>query len=310
MRRNYITLVAVAVPVFILPLLVDNAYYLSVISFIGIYSMVVLGLNLLMGYAGQISLGHAAFFGLGAYLSGVLMVHANMNGWLAMALAVLITGVVAYFLGLPTFRLKGHYLAMATLGLGIVIQLIFTQEYELTGGPSGMGIPPLKIGSFEFDTNFKFYYLIWGVLAALVILSINLVHSRIGRSLRALHGSDTAASVMGVHSNRLKLSIFALSAVYGAIAGCLYAPFNHFISPTPFNFMASVKLVTMVVIGGTGSIWGSLIGAALIISLPEYLTVIEDYEMMVYGAILVVCIIFAPKGIAGLLGNLFNRSEV
>jgi branched-chain amino acid transport system permease protein len=307
MRRDWSLWAMLAATIFLLPLFVKSPYYFSVLIFIAIYGMIVLGLTMLMGYAGQISLGHAAFFGLGAYFSSILTLHLHLNPWLAMLMGLVATVLIAFLLGIPTLKLHGHYLAMATLGLGIVLQIIFKEEVELTGGPTGLtGIPALTAFGITFSNDRTFYFLAWIFMLALLGLSINLVHSRTGRALRAISQSQVAAGTLGIPVNRLKLSVFALSAGYASIAGSLYAHYLAFVNPTPFGFLVSVKLVAMVVIGGSASLWGALLGTTLLVSLPEFLTRLQDYEMVIYGAILILVMMFAPRGLTGIAGKIFE----
>ncbi len=280
------------------PLFFKGGYLLNVLVFVGIHTMLAVGLNLLLGFAGQISLGQAAFFGLGAYISGILTTAHSVNPWLAMALAALTVGILAFFIGFPILKLKGHYLAMATLGLGIIAYIVFNEAVELTGGPSGLsGIPNLSLGSIVFDSDIKNYYLIWSFTLITILLSLNLAHSRIGRALRAIHDSEVAATVMGVNARLLKVQIFALSAFISTIAGSLYAHTMTFVSPASFGFNFSIELVTMVIIGGLGSIYGSFLGAAILTLLPEVLRAFQDYDIIVYGLILILITMFMPGGL-------------
>ncbi len=277
---------------------VDNDYYLTLINFIGIHALLVVGLNLLLGYAGQISLGHAAFFGLGAYTSGILTATCGVNPWLALLAGLVICGITAVLIGVPALKLRGYYLAMATLGFGIIVYIFLNEAQGLTGGPSGLaGIPALSIFGFKLDTPKRLYLLIWPVLGGILALSANLVDSRTGRALRALHEGEAAAESLGVNTARLKLMIFVWSALYASLAGSFYAHTLNFIAPASFGFMFSIKLVTMVVLGGMASIWGSLLGAAVLTVLPEILTMFHDYEVIIFGAILMVVMIFLPRGL-------------
>lgn len=288
--------------VLLVRLWVQNDYYFTLLNIIGIHTLLVVGLNLLLGYAGQISLGHAAFFGLGAYTSGLLTATCGLNPWLALLLGLLLTGVAAFLIGVPALKLHGYYLAMATLGFGIIIYIILNQA-TWTGGPSGLtGIPSLALFGLPLNTPGRLYFLIWTVLGVILLLSANLVDSRVGRALRALHFSELAAQAVGVDTARLKLLIFIWSALYASLAGSLYAHTLNFIAPSAFGFMFSIKLVTMVVVGGMASIWGSLLGAALLTVLPELLAVFHDYEIIIFGAILMLVMIFLPRGLVrGLL---------
>jgi branched-chain amino acid transport system permease protein len=215
-----------------------------------------------------------------------------------LAAASLVT-FLAFIVGFPILKLKGHYLAMATLGLGIIIYIVFNEAVDHTGGPSGLsGIPNLSLNGFAFNSDLRNYYLIWFFALVAIGLSLNLVNSRIGRALRAIHDSEIAARVMGVNARLLKVQIFALSAGLSAIAGSLYAHTMTFIAPASFGFNFSVELVTMVIIGGLASIYGSIFGAALLTVLPEMLRAFQDYDIIVYGLLLVLMTMFMPGGLA------------
>ncbi|MFZ5450146.1 MAG: branched-chain amino acid ABC transporter permease [Thermodesulfobacteriota bacterium] len=286
-----------ALVVLAIALVLDDDYYYTLLNFIGIHTLLVVGLNLLLGYAGQISLGHAAFFGLGAYTSGILTATYGVNPWLALVAGLAVSGSAAFLIGIPALKLKGYYLAMATLGFGIIIYIILN-EAHITGGPSGLhGIPSLYLGSFALNTPRRLYLLIWIILGLILALSANLVTSRSGRAIRALHDSESGAESLGVDTFRMKLKIFVWSALYASLAGSLYAHTLNFIAPSSFGFMFSIKLVTMVVLGGMASIWGSLLGAGVLTVLPEMLTVFHDFEVVIFGAILMIVMIFLPRGL-------------
>lgn len=317
-RLRHSLIVLFTALIFILPFFISNNYFLSVLVVIGIHTTVVIGLCLLMGYAGQISLGHAAFYGLGAYTSGILTSTYNISPWIAILAGAAGTGIVAYILGIPIFRLKGHYLALATLGLGLIIHVILMEEVEITGGPSGLSktIPYLSIGSLKLDTDFKYYFLVWAVALVAIILANNVVHSRIGRALRSIHGSEFAAQSLGVDTGKYKLQVFALSAMYASVAGSLYAHYLTFISPSPFDLMTSIQFMVMAVVGGLSSIWGPILGVAGITVLTQALKGIVptimpnaggEYEIVVYGILLVIIMIFLPDGLTSGLVNIYER---
>jgi len=308
MKRELIKYICFALFVMLMPSFFKGGYLMNVLVFVGINTMLAIALNLLLGYAGQISLGHAGFFGLGAYLSGILTVTYGWNPWQAMPVAAIAVGCLAYLIGFPILKLKGHYLAMATLGIGIIIYIVFNETYELTGGPSGLsGIPNLELGGVVFDTDVKNYYLIWGFTLVVILFSINLANSRVGRALRAVHDSEVAARVVGVNARLLKVEVFALSAVISSLAGSLYAHTMTFISPASFGFNFSVELLTMVVIGGLGSVYGSFLGAALLTLLPEFLRSANDYDIIIYGGLLVVMVMFMPGGLVRGIPDLFKK---
>ncbi|MBN1365833.1 MAG: branched-chain amino acid ABC transporter permease [Syntrophaceae bacterium] len=284
----------------LVPFFLKGSYLLNVLIFVGINTILAVGLNLLLGYAGQISLGHAAFFGTGAYISGIVTSRFPVDPFLIMILAAFCAGVLAFVIGFPILKLKGHYLAMATLGFGIILYIIFNETVDWTGGPSGLsGIPNLCIGSMVFDNDWNNYYLVWVFTLAVMLLSINLCDSRIGRALRAIHDSEAAARVMGVNARFLKVQIFTISAVISAIAGSLYAHIVTFIAPSSFGFNFSVELLTMIVIGGLGSIYGSFLGAVILTMLPEFLRVFRDFDIVIYGLMLILMTMFMPGGLIG-----------
>jgi branched-chain amino acid transport system permease protein len=272
-----------------------------------------------MGYAGQVSLGNAAFYGLGAYISGILSGGYGISPWVALAAAAVATGLVAWAVGFPIFRLRGNYLAMATLGFGIIVHILFVELRQvrlwiidiadLTGGPSGLPypVPPLTIGAFAFDSDSSYYYLVWAVCFALLFLARNIVRSRTGRALQALHTSEAAAASLGVDVARLKVKVFVLSAVYASLAGSLYAHYVAFVSPQPFGFLASVQLVVMAVVGGLASIWGAVVGSAAVKILSELLHEFGNLDVIVFGLILMLMIIFTPEGLARGAGRLLEQ---
>jgi branched-chain amino acid transport system permease protein len=297
-------LLVTALAVLLFPALIPNPYYLNVANIIGLNTIIVVGLNLLIGYAGQISLGHAAFYGLGAYFSGVLTVTYNVSPWVAMVVALVVTGVLALLIGIPTLKLQGHYLVMATLGFNLIVNIIIIQWDKVTGGPSGFpGIPNLSVAGWPLDTDRRMYYLIWAFVFASIILSLNLVKSRVGRGFRALHGSEIAASSLGVRTDRYKVKVFVLSALYASLAGSLYAHYLTFISPKTFDIFFSVELVTMVIVGGMGNVWGALFGAIFLTSLPNVLHFFDEYKDIFYGLILVLILIFSPEGVVVAVRN-------
>jgi len=300
-KRNWRYFAIAALVLFLILLPFDWALgqYTVIMIFIGISTMVTVGLCLLLGYTGQVSLGQAAFYGMGAYISAILSKTYEVNPWLAMLIAATATGAFAFVIGYPIFRLRGNYLAMATLGLGMIMYILFRELSQFTGGPDGMpGIPLLAIGSFVFDTTFKRYFLVWSFCLAVLLISQNIVNSRSGRALRAIHGSEAAAESIGVNVDRFKVKIFVLSAVYASLAGSLFVHHLRFVSPQPFDFVASVMVVVMAVIGGLASVWGAIFGAATIrILSDELLLGFGEWDVIVYGLILMLVMILTPEGL-------------
>ncbi len=291
----------------LLPLTFANNYFYEVAIVVALNAIVCVGLNLLIGYAGQISLGHAAFYALGSYGSAIAAVHWGWPVWASMPAAVLAVGALAWLVGRPTLRLKGHTLAMATLGLGVIVSIVLNNEDRWTGGPDGMAVPPLVIAGRTLQGEPLWYGIVAVTLWLAVWLAGNLTDSPVGRALRALHGSEVAAQTLGIDSARWKLTVFVISALFAATAGALTAHYAGFITPAKASFLHSVELVIMVVFGGMASIWGAVLGAALLTVLPQLLTVFKDYEMMVFGAVLVSTMVFFPRGIVPTLARLASR---
>lgn len=304
-KRNLIAVLLLAIVIALFPLVVKNNYYRSVMVFVGIHAMVTIGLALLLIYAGQISLGHGAFFGIGAYTSGILTVKFTANPLLALAMGIVLVVIVAYTIGKPTLKLTGHYLAMATLGFGWLAYIFFNEQANLTDGPSGLiGIPHLSLFGIKLDTDLDYYLVVWLLLLIFLCMSLNIVRSRVGRALRSIGDDEIAAKSLGVDTAKYKIQVFVLSAVYASIAGSLYAYYLNFVSPSDVNIFFSIKLVVMVVIGGMTNLWGALIGAAVLTIMPEVLTIFADYDILIYGGILVLMMIFMPKGLGSNLASL------
>jgi branched-chain amino acid transport system permease protein len=283
------------------PFVAGNDYVASLGVYFFINLLLIGGLNLVMGYGGQISLCQAGFFGLGAYVSGALALKAGVPAWLGLAAAPLGTALAALVIGLPALRLRGHYLAMATLGFNAILSVLFVELVSITGGPNGLaGIPPLAIGSWSLEGGKRFFWLAWLCGAVLMALMAFLLASRAGRALRAVADSEVAAAAMGVDPFRTKLFAFMLSAAAAGVAGALYAHFNQYASPETFSFSASVLLVVMVALGGWGHYWGPLLGAAVYTGVPELLRRFQDAELLVFGLGMLVVLLFLPDGLVGL----------
>ncbi|MHC1712126.1 MAG: branched-chain amino acid ABC transporter permease [Solidesulfovibrio sp.] len=299
-RAILLLLVLLAVP-YALP----NEYYLSICILACLNAVIAVGLNLLMGYAGQVSLGHAAFYGIGAYATAICTTRLGLPIPVGMVIGIALAAAVAWIVAAPTLKLRGHYLAMATLGFGIIVAIVFNEAVDLTGGPSGyVGIPRLALFGHTFETDHDYYNLMAVVLTLVVLVALNLMKSRTGRALRALHVSEKAAQSLGIEIAASKRFVFVLSAALAGLAGVLYAHYLSFIAPASFGFSFSIQLVVMVVLGGMASVWGSVVGAFFLTALPEGLREFEDIDILVYGAILVATIMFVPDGLAGGLRRL------
>ena len=308
-NKPYRGLYIVIAILLVLPFVLPNSFYLDLAVRMAINAVIVLGLNLLIGFAGQISLGHAGFLGIGAYASAVLPTHFGWHPLLAMAAGAVVTGLLAALVARPIFKLKGHYLAMATLGLGIIINIALRNEAQWTGGPDGMPVPAMGLLGFDLTTDKQWYWVVALLLSVSVWTSLNLINSPFGRALRALHGSEVASQVVGVDVVRYKVAIFVLSAVFASLMGSVTAHYVGFVSPNFADFFHSIELVTMVVIGGMASVYGSLVGAVLLTALPQALATFEGWETVVFGSMLMGCMIFLPKGLVPTLAAKFGKGE-
>ncbi len=322
----------------------DTAYFLTQLTMSAYYSLIIIGLSLVMGYAGQISIGHAGFFAIGGYLSaflttynllpyqetgivaflsnaGLLVFSQDIYGtdlltvhpWCAFISAIILTTSIAYVIGRPVLKLKGHYLAMATLGFGIIIfRIVLGSSYfgEADGLSDVPGFP--LIGGVEISGNMSArivnYYIAWGLVIIGMVLLLNLVKSRVGRALRSIHGSEDAAKAMGVDAAKYKLHTFVLSAVFAAVAGVMLTHYNGGIGPSEASVMKSVRYVAIVAIGGMANLWGALIMGSVLnfLSLRGYFGSMDD---AVFGSILIIIMLFAPQGILrkGILKDLRNK---
>ncbi|MDO9144223.1 branched-chain amino acid ABC transporter permease [Rhodoferax sp.] len=308
-KSPFIGLYIIMAVLLVLPFVLPNSFYVDLAIRMAINAIIVLGLNLLIGFAGQISLGHAGFLGIGAYATAALPTHLGWHPILALLAGAVAAGLLAAIVARPIFKLKGHYLAMATLGLGIIINIVVRNEAAWTGGPDGMPVPAMSLAGFEISGDKHWYWIVAILLSVSVWASLNLIDSPFGRALRALHGSEVASKVVGVDVVRYKVAIFVLSAVFASIMGSVTAHYVGFVTPNLADFFHSIELVTMVVIGGMASVYGSVVGAVLLTALPQALTSFEGWETVIFGAILMLCMIFLPKGLVPTLAAKFGKGE-
>jgi branched-chain amino acid transport system permease protein len=281
----------------ILPLLLPNAFWYDLATRAAINAVVVIGLNLLIGYAGQISLGHAGFIGIGAYASAVLTGRLGWPPLAAMVAGALATALLALLVARPILRLRGHSLAMATLGLGIILSMIFTNESQWTGGPDGIVVQPFSVLGREVTGERQWYWLTAALLLVTLWAAGNLVDSPFGRAVWALHSAEPAARAVGVDPAGVKASIFVLSAVGASLMGSFTAHYTGFVTPQVASFLTSIELLTMVVVGGMASLAGSVVGAVVLTVLPQLLSRFEGAETAAFGLILVVTMIAMPRGL-------------
>jgi len=307
--RRPVVLLALAVVIAVLPLAFPSSYYFRVASLVWVSAFAAIGLNILMGKAGQVSLGHAGFFGIGAYAVAILPTHLGLHSLAAVLVGAALSALLAFLVGRPILRLKGHYLAIATLGLGVLIAMVITTESRWTGGPDGMPVAKLVLFGWRASGSDVWYWITGGLLLLGTWIALNLDDTPTGRAFRALHDSEIAARVAGIHVNRFKLQAFVIAAIYGSLAGSALAMMNGFVNPDQAGFLHSVELVTMVVLGGLGSIVGSIVGAAVLIVLPQLLTVFQEYEHFMLGLLIILSMIFMRDGMVPMVRKLLARAR-
>ena len=284
-------------------------YHMYVVNLVGISVILALGLALLTGFTGQISLGHAAFFGIGAYASALLTSKLAIPFWFSCPLGGVLAALISLGIGLPALRIRGHYLALATLGFGQIIQLILIHWDSLTNGPRGLVVARPALGGLKFSSDSTYYYVILIVTAALTWFSWNLVRSRIGRAFISIRDSAVASASLGINLTKYKVLAFLLSSFYAGVAGSLYGPLVKFIDPLGFGLWQSALYLMMIVVGGMASIPGALIGAVLLTVLPEILRGFAQYREVIYGVALLLCLIFIPRGIYGLFRDVGRKMK-
>jgi branched-chain amino acid transport system permease protein len=295
-----------------LPLVAD-AYVMYVANLIGFAIIGAVGLNILTGFTGQISLGHAAFVGVGGYTAAILMTKLNFSFWLALPCAGFVAAGAGLIIGIPSLRVKGLYLCMATLAAQFIFEFIFIHWESMTHGIRGINIPAPTLGGFALDTEKRFYYLTLVVVVLAVTFARNLIRSKVGRAFVAIRDRDLAAEIMGISLFRYKLTAFAISSFYAGVAGALWVSFMRIVTPEHFPFHLSIQYLAMVIVGGMGSILGSIFGAIFMVLTPEVLNVLSTtlskmvpaigqlfipMKTVVFGALIVFFLIFEPLGLA------------
>jgi branched-chain amino acid transport system permease protein len=288
--------------------LTRSGYVASLLIVIGLQAMPAIGLALLSGYTGQISLGHAALYGLGAYSAALIGRWLGVPAWLDAILAAAVVAVLAWAIGWLVFRLKGHYLAMATLAFGIIVQVGFVELRDVTGGPNGLtGIAPLTLFGHALDSDFAFLPVVWVVTIAMVVCAENMIASPGGLAMRAISESESVARSVGNNVQAIKRTVMMVSGLCCALGGALYAHYVGYLSPGPFDIGFSIRLLLMVAIGGFADVWGVLFGVAFITLIGEALKPLGAYDVVAYGALLVVCVIYLPRGLLQGMAGLAER---
>ena len=293
----YLVIIAL---VAVVPAVVTNLYYIQVMIFIGIYTILALSLNLLNGYVGLLSIGHAAFYGIGAYASAKLVMAVGLPFPLAMLGAGIVAGIFGYLIAKPTLRLSGIYMTLATLGFNMIFFLILQNWMGFTNGPLGiMDIPPPNIFGYQIETRVQYYYLVFFLVLMTIFSMHRLMTCRFGRALVSIRENELAAEAMGVHTTRYKIQAFVLAAFYAGIAGSFYAHFVKYISPDSFYIYESFILLAMLAFGGQGNLIGPVVGAAVLIIIPEIFRFLQEYRMLVYGGVLIIMMLVRRRGLLG-----------
>jgi len=286
----------------VLPFGINNNYYLHVINLAGIYSLITLGLNLLSGYTGQVSMGQAGFFAIGTYVSALLALNAGFPFLPAAFIALIAAGICGSIIAVPAMRLSGPYLVLATVGFGEIVRLILLNWVPVTKGAAGLtGIPLPSFLGLRISSEKEFYYLIFTFVALGTYVAYRLAHSKIGRTFAAIREDELACGAMGVPVNRYKTAAFVLSAIYAGMAGALYGVFSGVASPDNFTFDDSVAFLCMSVIGGNRSITGAIIGSFMLTGLSEALRALQAYRLIIFGGILIFTVIYMPQGLVGVV---------
>ncbi|MBT2637941.1 branched-chain amino acid ABC transporter permease [Bacillus sp. ISL-39] len=298
-KRNIILALVVFAVVF--PFVTQNDYFIHIMTLSFIWMIGVYGLNLLAGYTGYLSLAHAGFFAVGAYSLGLLTVKAEMNFWLAFVLALIITSILGFLVGLIALRTKEHFFAIYTLCVGYILYLVIDKWDSLTEGVRGLiGIPaPSNIGPISFETPLSQYYLVLVILLVVILIVYRIVHSLTGRTYIAIRNSEDLAQTIGISTMKNKLEAFVLSTFFAGLSGALYASFIRFIGPDIGNIVITFDLLTYLLIGGIGTLSGPIVGTVLVVWISQQLQFLQDYRMLIFGPILTLLVIFYPRGIAG-----------
>ncbi len=312
--RHWLPFGALIAAVILLPVIVPSKYVINIMFLVAIYGVLSLSLGVLIGHAGLFSLAQPTWFGVGAYVAGVLAVRNIVPPWIGIIAGALFVALIAYILGAPLLRLRGHYLACATFGVLIIGEIAFVQLSDLTGGNTGLlDIPPLSIYGFVFRNILHYYFLSWALCIGSLWFYSNLVKSRVGRAIRSSHDSETASKAMGINVPKYRLQLFVLTSAVTGLAGGIFCFYLRFAAPSIFSFALLVELILMIIIGGIGDLWGYLLGSLVILWLGEsinvYLSKIlpvmtGEVQAVFFGILIILVLIFMPRGLSGWVNQL------
>ncbi|WP_421998545.1 branched-chain amino acid ABC transporter permease [Reyranella sp.] len=305
------TVLLAAVAAFLLALLLPvfvSGYGIRILNLALISAIAVIGLNFAFGYAGLITLAQAGFVGCGAYVTAILSTKVGLTPFLSIPIAVVAAGAIGVVIGLPMLRLKGHYLALATLGFNVSFVIVATNWKSVMGGTDGIsGIPPLALPGFPLATDHRYFYVVWLALAATTWCAWRIRNSHIGLAMIAVRDDELATGSSSVGVTRIKVQAFALSAVYAGLAGALFAHMTNFVAPDDFALGHSIVYLSMLIIGGEGSILGSIVGAVIVTYMPELMRDLGTAYLIVFGALMLLILIFLPKGLLSLAALVGRR---
>lgn len=306
-RREYLVVLLFGLFIIAFGVAFHDSYLISIMVAIGLLTMTLIGLDLIFGYCGQVNFGHQAFYALGAYSSGIWVTKFGAPPLIALLAGMMLSCIVAYLIGKIVFRLKGYYFILATMVFGLVVYYAAGAFPEWTGGMSGTAVPSFSIGTLVIKSEIEYYWLIWAITIGMLIVALNIVRGRVGRALKAISSSETAAEAVGIDANKYLVRVYMLGAVFASIAGSLLVHHERFMVPYYFGINTIVMMFVALCLGGTGTIWGCLLGAAIVTMLPEFMYVFKTYSTLFYGVVLVLTLTLLPRGLAGLLQSGFKK---
>ncbi len=310
-KRHILSILCIAVAIVLPFIFKDSRYYMNLLNFAGIFIILTYSLNFIHGYLGLISIGQAGFFAIGAYITAGLTMGPGLNYFPSLVIGAIAAGLVGGLLGFPAARIGGHYFVLITMGFGEIVRLVILNWKEVTNGTNGINnIPPPQLGPLIFDSRFSYYYLVLVFVILTMLVTVSLRRSKFGRSMLSVKVGELAASVMGVNPLTTKAINIAMSGFFAGLAGGLYASYIGSISPEAFDVELSIDILTMTIIGGSGTIAGPIIGSLFLVFLKEWLRFIQEYYMIIYGAGIVLVMIFMPFGLVGLIKRIAEKFQL